>query len=109
MSLKIFYKIAKDTALSGKSIEIEYFDKDKKVSEEIYSFSSEENLSSAVLKLINEILSLNKSFVHYYYDKKNSYIELEDLMNQKKVLVSETNKNNYSSLDKAPSIKEFML
>jgi len=109
MSLKIFYKIAKDKRLSGNSIEVRYFDGDEESYRKVHSFSSEENLSDAILNIINEVLSLNKSFIHYYCDKKNNYIELEDLMNQKKILISETKIIDYSNLDKIPKIKEFIL
>ena len=109
MSLKIFYKIAKDKRLSSNSIEVACFDENEESSREVYSFSSGENLSDAILKIINEVLSLDKSFIHYYCDKKNSYIELEDLMNQKKVLISETKRIDYSNLDKIPKIKELIL
>lgn len=109
MSLKIFYKIARDSGISDNSVEVKYFEGESEVSEEVYSFSSEEGLSHAISNVINEILSLNKSFIHYYCDKKNSYIELEDLMNDKKILISETKKFDSSNVDKLLSIKEFIL
>ena len=110
MSIKIFYKLAKDRLTdSGLSIEVKVFEFEEEVSSDVYSFSNHNKLSSAMLRMAEDILSLDKSFMYYYFDKKNNYIELENLMRGKKILISETDTQSDIKLNDIPDIKELAL
>ena len=104
MLIKLFYKIAKDIKDSNLSIELKEYSSGEEISKKIYSFSSEKNLDHAMSKIKDDLLSLNKSFIFYYYDDKNNYLELENLYSNKKIILSETNYFSDSNLNEVPKI-----